>query len=111
MLNCQLCITSITVMLHAKRCQIEEDVSIIPTFLCSKDVATIEAVWDDSEEGASPTEHFFAAAFLYWLTSAPPFQGNALMDVSNVLDIQLNLGHLCHVPDMIEFLLYCEKLN
>ena len=52
-----------------------------------------------------PLSAFFATAILYWLMSAPPFQGNTLMDVSNVLDIQLSLGHLGHVRDMIGLLL------
>ena len=61
-LNRQLCITAITVMLNVKRCQVKEDAGITPPFLLGKDVV-IEAVWDGSDEGASPIGHFSTVVF------------------------------------------------
>ena len=50
----QWCCMPIGARLNWRRCA-----NIIPPFLCSEDVVIIGAVWDDSEEGASPIERFF----------------------------------------------------
>ena len=46
---------------HSIDDMIAENVSIIPSFLCSEDVI-IEAVWNGSEEGTSPIEDFFLSS-------------------------------------------------